>query len=671
MTPIRRSLFSFIIFLFVQPVFSDSLMCSHIPFIEKGFLNNHVAFKVFNPNLEKRVIDQFIQKLDPSKIYLMAEDVDKIKESLKDIYENTQKDKCQPVLDAHNIYIQRVKERTKFTEEFLGPKYKLKKDVELVLDPKKREYPKTKAEADQFHEKYIHFQIANYLASGMKLPEAKSQLNRRYTRNVKNLGIVKNDDIFAMYLDSFANSLDPHSSFFSQDVREDFEIQMGLSLEGIGATLSSQDGYTVIENVIAGGSAAKSGKLEPQDKIINVGQGEKGEMESVIDEPLRDVVRKIRGKKDSKVRLTILRKTTRFEVVLKRDKISLEDEAAQVTYQDKEIAGQKRKIALVELPSFYSSSRRGGRSSASDLKKLLKEAKEKGAYGVVLDLSNNGGGSLEDAVKIAGLFFKTGNVVETQGSSKVVDAMADDDPAVDFSGPLVLLTSRLSASASEIVAGALKDYKRAVIVGGDHTFGKGSVQSVIPLQNELGALKVTVGMFFIPGGDSTQHRGVSADVVLPGPYSTDDIGEKSLDYSLPPRSLPAFLSEDAYVKQGKEAWVPVDSEVIQKLKEKSTKRVTASEEFQKIVKDFKKAELEKNKPLKIAELMKDKEKSEKDIKKKGRLNAEARKKEYLKRADVIEATNVLTDLIGLQQEAYMKMVSIGVPTADKPVEKKN
>lgn len=649
---------------------ADPLLCSHLQHIQKGFLNNHIVFKAYNPTVEKRVIDQFIQKLDPSKIYLLKDDTVKIEAMMKDIYPSTQKDKCQPITDAYNLYVDRVKERTKFTEDYLKKNYKFEKDVELALDPKKRDFFKSKQELEDYHKKYIHFQIANYMASGMKVKEAKGQLERRYARNQKNLLGQKPNDIFAYYLDSFAGALDPHSSFFSQDVREDFDIQMGLQLEGIGATLSSQDGYTVIENVIPGGSAAKSGLVEPQDKIIGVDKDNKGTIESVIDEQLRDVVKKIRGAKGTKVRLSILRKvsgkTRHIEVTLVRDKISLEDEAAQISYIDKDLSGLKKKLAVIELPSFYSANRRGGRSSATDLKKLLKEAREKKVDGVMLDLSNNGGGSLEDAVKIAGLFVKTGNVVETQGSNKVVDQMADDEPEVDFPGPLVVLTSRLSASASEIVAGALQDYKRAVIVGGDHTFGKGSVQSVMPLPNELGALKVTVGMFYIPGGQSTQHRGVLADVILPGAYSTEEIGEKSLDYSLPPKSLAPFISEDAYVKTGPDAWVPVDGETVRKLKEGSEKRVAANEDFKKIITNLKKAEEEKNKPVKIADILKDKDKIETETKKK-RLTGEQKRKEYLKRADVAEASNILSELIGLQHAQHLKMVSTG----GEPSEPKN
>ncbi|HEX4924680.1 MAG TPA: carboxy terminal-processing peptidase, partial [Bdellovibrionales bacterium] len=640
------------------------LSCLHLFHITKGYLNQHLTQKSYNANLEKRVITQFIEKLDPSKLYMLEEDVKKVEGLLKDIFENTKQEKCQAILDAHKLFLNRLKERTEYAEKYLGPKFKFRPELEIVVDAKKRDYPKTKEEAEKLQEQYLHFQYATFIASGMKPEEAKSQLARRYTRSLKNLANLSTEDIYASYLDAFANALDPHSNFLSKDVLEDFEIQMRLSLEGIGATLSSQDGYTVVENVIAGGSAARSGLIEPQDKIIAVGQGENGAMEPVIDEPLRDVVRKIRGKKGTKVKLSILRqsgeKNERFSVVLERDKINLEDEAAQITYIDNEIGGEKKKIGIIDLPSFYASSKKGGRSSANDVKRLLKEAREKNVAGLVLDLSNNGGGSLDDAVKMAGLFFKTGNVVETQGSSDNIEPLADEDAAVDYNGPLVILTSRLTASASEIVAGALQDYKRAVIVGADHTFGKGSVQSVIPLPNELGALKVTVGMYFIPGGQSTQHRGVSSDMVLPGPYSTDEIGEKSLDYSLPPRKLAPFLSKEAYVPKGPDAWVQVDPEIVKKLKANSEKRVAANADFQKILKELAKAKAEKSKPLKIADVLKEKESNDKekkdDKKKKGRLSAEEKRKEYLKRADVVEATNVLAELVALQGPAQ-KLVS--------------
>ncbi|MGE4131467.1 MAG: S41 family peptidase, partial [Bdellovibrionales bacterium] len=385
-----------------------------------------------------------------------------------------------------------------------------------------------------------------------------------------------------------------------------------------------------------------------------------------IEMELRDVVKLIRGPKGSEVRLKILRKSTkdpeRFELTLVRDKIKLEDEAASLTYMDREVGGQKMKIGLLNLPSFYSDNRKNGPSASTDMKKLLVEAHRNKVDALVLDLSNNGGGSLRDAVDIAGLFFATGNVVKQ--SQRVTadlggmnyETLKDTDSTVDFNGPLVVLTSRVSASASEIVSGTLQDYKRGVVVGGDHTFGKGSVQSVEYLPPGLGAIKTTVGMFFTPGGFSTQHRGVPADVVFPSTFAVDEVGEKTLDYSLPPKKIKEFVSTDAYVSAGKGAWLPLTSEVIKKVKNKSLARIKTSEEFKKIKADLAKVK-KRGKMLIVGDLLK-----EKDPKKKKdgeaseanpdgpaddentTLTREERKKKYLERADVLEAVSVAADL---------------------------
>ncbi len=630
----------------------DDLECQYLSAIEGGFLANHIRYSNRDSELANHTIEQYIKRIDPSKIYLLSTDVDQIKGWMSNLFEKTKNKDCSFLAETQKLLVKRAEDRAAFAKTFLGKDYKFDPKTEFTFDPDKKSFPKNSDEANDFLKKYIHFQIANYQATDMKMDEAKKNVIKTYDRAVKRLRDTKETDLYSDYLDSFARALDPHSSFFSRDSLEDFEIQMRLSLEGIGATLSSQDGFTVVEQLVPGGAAAKSGLIEPQDKIIAVGQ-DKGAMENVIDMDLKDVVKKIRGAKGTKVRLTILRKKgeskQRLDVSLTREKVNLEDEAASIIYQDKEVNGKKKKIGIINFPSFYADSRRGGRSSAADLKKIIKEANEKKVDGLVLDLSNNGGGSLEDAVKIAGLFFKTGNVVKqsSRDASRGEQTLSDTDPAVDWAGPLVLLTSRISASASEIVAGTLQDYKRAVIVGGDHTFGKGSVQSVLPMPKNLGALKVTVGMFFVPGGNSTQHRGVEADVVLPGPYSTDDIGEKFLDYSLPPQKIAPFLSPEAYVKEGSGAWSMIKPEWIKSLRDKSVARVEKSDDFKKIEDELKKAKA-RGKLIKVSEVLKDKSetKNKKEKEKVARYgNKDQKNKEYLKRPDVNEATNVLMDLM--------------------------
>lgn len=662
---------------------SSGLQCLHIDAIERAYLNSHITFGNLTPQLETRTIEQYIKRIDGAKIYLQKSDIEQIKKTiLAGVFSKIKERNCKAIDEVQALLIKRVGERVKFaTETLVKKEWKFEPKTELMLDPEGREFAKTKADSDKFQLKYIQFQVSNYLATGdadLKAPEkgteldegathkknfanpsqksldeAKGNVSRNYERQLKKLTDLSKDDIYAGYLDSFARALDPHSSYFSSDYYEDFNIQMGLKLEGIGATLSSQDGFTVVEQLISGGAAKESDLIMPQDRIVAVGQySEKGEAEkmvNVVEMDLRDVVRLIRGPKGTKVQLTVLRRGAdgkeRINISLNRAQIKLEDDAASISYLDRDVLGHKRKLAILNLPSFYSDSKPGGRSAASDMKVLLKDAREKKADALILDLSNNGGGSLEDAVKIAGFFIKTGNVVKQSTHTAENEILFKDrDSEVDWDGPALILTSRISASASEIVAATLKDYQRAVIVGGDHTFGKGTVQSVMPIPTGLGALKVTVGMFYTPGGFSTQHRGVEADVLLPGIFSTDEIGEQFLDYSLPKSQVKVFLSEEAYVTAGVGTWKKIEKPVLDYLRKQSDMRVAKSSEFQKIKTDLKKAK-ERGKTIKLADSLKDikEKKSEKDKKKEE--NKDEKLADYLKRADIQEATNVAVDLI--------------------------
>ena len=637
------------------------LGCVHVYPIQLKYLEKHVNFSKLNKNLETRSVEQFVKRLDGSKLYLLDKDVKDIEKLMANVFDKTKGKDCSSLEKANKLFVKRVEERVAYAKKFLGSKFKYDPKAQIQRDPQDRPRPKTVAEANKFHENYMQYQVASYLATDMKQEEAKQQIIRNYERAQKRVQEFKNEDLLSAYLDSFARALDPHSSYLSADALEDFEITMRLSLEGIGATLSSTDGFTVIEQLIAGGAADSSGKLKNKDKIIGVAQGKEEQFTNVIEMELRDVVKLIRGPKGSEVRLKILRKlakeSNRFEVTLVRDQIKLDDEAASITYLDREVNGQKYKIGLLNLPSFYADNRKNGPSAATDMKKLLAEATKNKADAVVLDLSNNGGGSLRDAVDIAGLFFGTGNVVKqsqrvtSEHEEMNYETLRDTDSAVDWAGPLVVLTSRVSASASEIVSGTLQDYRRAIIVGGDHTFGKGTVQSVEYLPPGLGAIKTTVGMFFTSGGESTQHRGVSGDIVFPSLYAQDDVGEKTLDYSLPPKKIKEFLSPSAYVTEGKGAWTQVTKEVITKLKDKSAPRVAASTDFKKIHEDLDKIK-KRGKMVTVGDLLKDKEKDPKKKKNEDgedeestTLSREERKKKYLVRADVVEAMNIAADLV--------------------------
>ncbi|MBC7753419.1 MAG: PDZ domain-containing protein [Moraxellaceae bacterium] len=631
--------------------FNKSLDCNWVDPIQSAFLSNHLIYKEKDAELQKRVTEQFLKHLDPAKIYLLDSDVDGIKSKMKNVFELVAKKDCKFATESQELLIKRVGERTEYVKKALGKDFKFNKETEFAYDPDKKTFPKSEKEANEFLDKYLQFQVANYIATEMKLDEAKGRVIKNYERNFKRLKETKPDDLIAGYLNAFALSLDPHSTFFSKDYYEDFNIDMKLTLEGIGATLSQDDGFTTIESLVTGGAAAKSGVLEPKDKIVAVSKKD-GKMENVIDMDLKDVVKLIRGPKGTKVKLSVLRKEAgankKFDVELTREKISLDDNAITIYYEDKVINGEKKKVGIINFPSFYADSNRGGRSSAADLKKIIAEARAKKVNGIVIDLSSNGGGSLDDAVKIGGLFIKTGNIVKQSAMKKSESALADDDKMVDWNGPLVILTSRVSASASEILSGAMKDYNRAVIVGSDHTYGKGSIQTVMPIPGELGALKITIGMFFTPGGYSTQHRGVEADVHIPSPYELDEIGEKSMDYSLPPKKIESFLSKEAYVESGEDKWLQLKSDWIKTIKTRSEERVSKNEEFKKIS-----DELEKTKKLgkiiRVSDILKEKGEKEKKVKKTKYADKSTKEKEYLKRADIQEATNVLQDLILLEE----------------------
>ncbi|MEW6055534.1 MAG: S41 family peptidase [Bdellovibrionota bacterium] len=629
-----------------------SLECPLLRPIAQGFLMHHYSSKKLDLEHEGRTVEQFIKRLDPSKIYLLESDVVEIRTNMRGLFQRLGQD-CSSLEKSHKVLIKRLEETLGFAKKTLTPAdFKFQETTELTIDPNLRKHPATVKEAqDQLH-KFIQFQISNYLASDMKLPQAKKQLIHRYELNLKRQKELSRDELYSLFLDAYASALDAHSSYLSRDTLEDFEIQMRLSLEGIGAALTWEDGYTTIESLIPGGSAEASGKLQPKDKIVAVAQGAK-DFESVIDMPLRDVVKLIRGPKGTTVRLTVLRQetkgTTTQIVSLQRNKINLQDEAAKLTMTKRKIGNREIKIAVIDLPSFYGDLTRKTRSSYEDLKKLIQQANKEKVDGLVLDLSKNGGGLLTEAVRIAGLFIKKGNVVATQSSREKLDLLADEDEAVDYNGPMVVLTSRLSASASEIVSGALQDYKRAVVVGADHTFGKGTVQAMMNLPANFGggAIKVTTGMFFVPGGQSTQYRGVPADIVLPSIFSTKDIGEVSLDNSLPPKSISPFTSKEAHATEAPLRWTPVDESTVKKLRTLSTVRVEKDAEFKKILQEL--ADLEKRKGvIKLADSLKKQKEEKADPKNKvakGRKGKRQTDEEYLKNPHVKEAISVATDLI--------------------------
>ncbi|KAB2675413.1 MAG: hypothetical protein DVB31_00465 [Verrucomicrobia bacterium] len=402
--------------------------------------------------------------------------------------------------------------------------------------------------------------LAAYLAE--KLPaerekETVEKLTRRYNRTLRTLKQYEPDEVLQIYLDALAHSYDPHSDYFGKSELDSFSIQMGLTLFGIGATLQSEDGYTVIRNVVPGSPAAKSRQIEVGDKIVAVAQGDDGEWVDIVDEKLKKVVDQIRGPKGTRVRLTVVPaggdSSARKLVSIVRDEVKLEDSEAKARLVELPGPdGRVRRVGVIDLPSFYASFPVGsaGRSSVkksttADVSRLVRKLTAEKAEGIVLDLRRNGGGSLEEAINLTGLFIKTGPVVQVKESSGRVMQDEDRDPSVLYDGPLMVLTSRFSASASEIVAGALQDYGRAIIVGDTSTHGKGTVQTIQELGMFLpdtginpGAVKLTIRKFYRASGESTQLKGVVPDVVLPSVNNLLEVGESSLTNALPWDTIP-------------------------------------------------------------------------------------------------------------------------------------
>ncbi|MCY4512702.1 MAG: carboxy terminal-processing peptidase [Bdellovibrionales bacterium] len=678
---------AFIILLLIACSFTAkgiSLQCRYINDIQNKFLENHINFSSVNTTLQTRAIEQFVKSLDPQKIYFLKGDVQKIKRKTRKLFSDLEKRNCKALYDIYNIFKKRVEERVTFATNHLQNNFKLIKSSVYNVDVDNLPYPRTQKAARKRMKNYLQYQAANIFITeeniGKVVQHLTQTLNAKKTRVVswkpqltprewghckriqkeKNFKTCKPSKWFARYLDAFAQSLDSHSSYMDNDAIEEFKIHMELSLEGIGATLTSRFGYTIVERLTPGGSAFRSGNIKAKDKILSVGQKKKN-MVNIFGVELQDVVSMIRGPKGTPVYLKLMRETEKgkkqfLNVRLIRDVINIQEEAASIFFIKRKNNRQFKNIAILTIPSFYGSGRFGMRSVSRDVKKLLKLPQTKKADAIVLDLSNNRGGSLDEAVTLSGFFFAKGNVVkQAEKKASRPNLLSDRDSSVLYNGPLVVLVNRLSASASEIVSGTLKNYERAVIVGGDRTFGKGSVQSVDYLPHKLGAIKTTVGLYFIPNGHSTQNDGVSSDISFPSVLNVEEFGEKSLDYALPKQIIAPFKSppKELFSSNPEENWKPVTSGTITELKKLSLKRIEKNEKFKKIkqkLSRFQKRVKEK-KPISVQEILKDdkKDKEEEltaseDFPDLHHLDEKKKKKKYLERADVEEAINIAIDL---------------------------
>ncbi|MEE2936579.1 MAG: carboxy terminal-processing peptidase [Planctomycetota bacterium] len=553
---------------------------------------NHISGEKLNDTISKRALELFVKSLDPMKLYFYQSDIDEFSENETRIDDMLMNGDLSLGYDIFRRFIQRVDERVAVAQELLEGDFDFSKDETIVIDPDSAVYATNPAEARDRWRRQIKYALLDLKDEGKEGKEAVEQLQRRYGRYARRWKQTDGDDLLEMYLTAVTTGYDPHSTYMSPGTLEDFQIQMRLNLDGIGAQLREKDGVTVITRVMPGGAAAKHGKLKTDDVIVAVGQGDEGEMVDVVEMPLTDVVDKIRGKAGSTVRLGVkpggVGNVEIYKIV--RARIELEESAArgEVIEHKNPDTGEQLKIGYINLPSFYldmesaKKDKTDFRSSTRDVRRILNGFNEQGVDGVVLDLSKNGGGSLTEAINLTGLFIDRGPVVQVKNSDGSVQQYADEESGTTWDGPLIVMTSKFSASASEIFAGAIKDYGRGIVVGDPTTHGKGTVQTLMDLGRQLfrtqrenyGALKVTLQQFYLPDGQSTQRNGVPADVILPSITAEMDIGEGDLQYA---------LEHDTVKAARHEIYSMVPPDLLGAIRQRSMKRVSEDEEFQDLL----------------------------------------------------------------------------------------
>lgn len=505
--------------------------------------------------LAARFLDRYLDSLDPAHLLFLqsdAQEFDGFRSRLPDM--TRREGDTTPARDIFQRYLERLGQRVAYVTNVLqSGKFDFAGHDTYLLDREKAPRPQNLDAARELWRQNARVEYLQEKLAGKKPTDIVPALTRRYTRLLQTMGKLTPEEVLEVYLNALAHVYDPHSDYLGRAQMDDFSIAMNLSLFGIGATLQSEDGYCKIFELVPGGPAARSGLLKPGDRIVAVGQGDQKPAD-IVDMPLPNAVKLIRGPKGTRVSLTLIPagaadESTRQTITLVRDEVKLEDQQAKARIMDlPQKNGTTLRLGLIDLPSFYGGNDRRmhttSSSATADVAKLIRKLESEHIQGLILDLRHNGGGSLEESITLTGLFIREGPVVQTREPDGRTHVGADTDASELYDGPLIVLTSRFSASASEILAGALQDYGRALIVGDKSTFGKGTVQSVVPLatlmdQNRLthsvdpGALKVTIQKFYRPSGASTQLKGVAADIALPSLSDAADVGETELKDPLP------------------------------------------------------------------------------------------------------------------------------------------
>lgn len=556
--------------------------------------SEHVSGKELNDELGARALDLYVEGFDPLKLYFLQSDADRFKRYASVLDDHVRAGNLDLAYYIFGVFTKRVDERVATIHELLEQDFDFTIDEQVVIDREAAQYARTAEEATDRWRRQLKLSLLDLKDGDEPVvgQEARDQLLRRYDRFANRWRTTSSDDILEMFLTAVTNSYDPHSTYMSPATLEDFTISMSLNLEGIGASLGEKDGTTQVKAIIPGGAADLHGKLKPDDAIVSVGQGESGEMVDIVEMPLKDVVKLIRGKAGTTVRLGVRPggsgNVETLEIV--RAKVELKDSAARGKVIENQLPGEDGSIKLgyINLPSFYMDMEgakrhdENYRSSTRDVAEILKNFKQENVGGVVLDLSRNGGGSLTEAISLTGLFIDQGPVVQVKDANGSVQKYDDDHPGTTWDGPLVVLTSKLSASASEIFAGAIKDYHRGIVVGDPQTHGKGTVQTLMDIGQSLfrikranyGALKVTLQQFYLPDGESTQLDGVAADVILPSVISKMPVAEGDLKYA---------LKHDTVNSARHNLYSMVPRDLLNHLRASSQQRIGKSEDFSELL----------------------------------------------------------------------------------------
>lgn len=562
--------------------------------VARMITQRHISHAEVDDQVSQKLFKRYLKALDPQKLYFTKNDVDSLAKYSTVLDDQIKDGDVDFAFSAFRMYQKRLKERLDYVGKLIDADHDFAAEEEMLIDADDRDWAATASEIADRWRKRVKYELLSLKLDGTDIAEARTRLHKRY-HNLQNLmDQTEPNEVLEIYLSSLTHTLDPHSSYMSPDTLEDFQIAMELKLEGIGAALRSEDGYTIVASIVDGGAAAKDGRLKVNDKIIAVDSRATGEWEDVVEMKLKHVVRKIRGDKGTKVRLQVKTESGDVDVYeLTRQEIKLaESEVKGQIIEGDRINGRPERIGVINIPSFYRDFRSAQlgldfKSTRKDVEKVLRQFEDAGGVDVVVvDLRYNGGGALSEAIEVSGLFISEGPVVQVLEQDGSVTEHTDDDERIQCRQPLVVLCNRLSASASEIFAGAIKDYKRGIVIGDSTTHGKGTVQNVMNVSRGMrlfgsqnyGALKLTINKFYRVNGDSTQSRGVLSDIVLPSFLEHRDIGESALDNAMEfDRIRPAkHRISSGYVTP----------QILSSLKKKSANRVAANDDFQELAEDI-------------------------------------------------------------------------------------